>query len=317
MTRYVIRRLLLAVPTLLAVSIILFGLIHLAPGGPMAIYASSPSADPKELAAIETRLGLRDPLPVQYAKWLEGMVTGNWGLSYKYDRTVSAVVGERVAPTLELMAASLLIAAILAIPLGVLSAVSRRRWVQYLASIFSMLGISIPTFWLGMMILLALSLRMGVIPSGGMETIGLGFNLGDRLVHLIAPACVLATLQIAGWSRYVRSSMLEAISQDFVRTARAKGLSEWVVIFSHALRNALLPLITMIGLQGGQLLGGAMVTEVVFSWPGMGRLMSDSLAGRDYPVLMAVFMLMAILVVLGNLVADIGYALADPRIRLD
>jgi peptide/nickel transport system permease protein len=317
MTRYVLRRLLLAIPTLLAVSIVLFGLLHLAPGGPMAIYASAPGADPAQLAAIEQRLGLNDPLPVQYAKWLSGMVTGNWGMSYKYARPVGVVVGERVLPSLELMIASLILAGALSIPLGVASAISRRRVVQYGASTFSMLGISIPTFWLGMMILLLFSVRMGVLPSGGMETIGSGFNLGDRLIHLIAPALVLATLQIAGWSRYVRSSMLEVVSQDYIRTARSRGLAERVVLYGHALRNALLPLITMVGLQGGSLLGGAMVTEVVFSWPGMGRLLADSLVARDYPVLMAAFMLMSVLVVLGNLLADVGYALADPRIRLE
>ncbi len=317
MSRYIVRRLLLAIPTLLAVSIILFGLLHLAPGGPMAIYASSPNADPQTLAEIEQRLGLRDPLPVQYVKWLRGMVTGDWGVSYKYARNVTSVVGERVFPSLELMITSLLIAVLLSVPLGVLSAVSRHRWVQYLSSVFSMLGISIPTFWLGMMILLFFSLRLGLLPSGGMDTIGMGFNPWDRLIHLIAPAFVLATLQIAGWSRYIRSSMLEVVGQDFIRTARSKGLAERVVIYGHALRNALLPLITMIGMQGGQLLGGAMVTEVVFSWPGMGRLLADSLAARDYPVLMGAFMLMSVLVVLGNLLADIGYAVADPRIRLE
>jgi len=199
----------------------------------------------------------------------------------------------------------------------VASAISRRKGIQYGASIFSMLGISIPTFWLGMMILLFFSVGLRVIPSGGMATIGIDFDIGDRLIHLLAPALVLATLEIAGWSRYVRSSMLEVIGQDYIRTARSKGLSERVVLYAHALRNALLPLITMVGLQGGRLLGGAMITEVVFSWPGMGRLLAESLAARDYPVLMAAFTLMSILVILGNLLADVGYAFADPRIRLE
>ena len=313
---YVARRLALAVPTLLAVSVILFGLLHVAPGGPMAVYASSAYVDPAQLQAIEHRLGLDEPLPVQYANWLEGMATGDWGVSYKYAQPVSTVVGERVLPTLELVAASLLIAIVLAVPFGVLSALSPRRVVQYTASVVAMLGISIPTFWLGMMILLFFSVDVRLIPSGGMETIGLGFNLPDRLAHLIAPAFVLATLQIAGWSRYVRSSILEVIGEDYVRTARAKGLRERVVVNRHVVRNALLPLITLVGLQGGRLLGGALVTEVVFSWPGMGRLLTESLAARDYPVLMAAFMLMSVFVILGNLVADVGYALADPRIRL-
>ena len=283
----------------------------------MAIYASSPNVDPAQLEAIELRLGLRDPLPLQYVKWVRGLATGDWGVSYKYARDVTAVVGERLVPSLELMIASLILAALLSVPLGVASAISRRKGIQYGASIFSMLGISIPTFWLGMMILLFFSVGLRVIPSGGMATIGIDFDIGDRLIHLLAPALVLATLEIAGWSRYVRSSMLEVIGQDYIRTARSKGLSERVVLYAHALRNALLPLITMVGLQGGRLLGGAMITEVVFSWPGMGRLLAESLAVRDYPVLMAAFTLMSILVILGNLLADVGYAFADPRIRLE
>jgi peptide/nickel transport system permease protein len=208
------------------------------------------------------------------------------------------------------------IALVFAVPFGVLSAVSRRRSAQYTASVLSMLGISIPTFWLGLMILLVFSVRLRVIPTGGMGTLGMDFNLGDRLIHLVAPACVFATLEIASWSRYVRSSMLEVIGQDYIRTARAKGLAEAVVIYGHALRNALLPLITIVGLQGGRLLSGALVTEVVFSWPGMGRLLTESLATRDYPVLMASFMLMSVMVILANLMADVCYAVADPRIRL-
>ena len=316
MTTYIVRRLGIAVPTLLAVSVILFSLLHLAPGGPMAIYASNPQADPAQLEEIERRLGLRDPVPVQYAKWLFGMLTGDWGLSYKYARAVSGVIGERLGPSLQLMGASLLIAFVLAIPFGVLSAVSRRRVVQYGASMLSMLGLSIPTFWLGMMILLLLSVRFRLIPSGGMGPVGQELGLLDRLHYLIAPAFVLATLEIASWSRYVRSSMLEAIGQDYVRTARAKGLGDRAVLYGHALRNALLPLITLVGLQGGRLVGGAVITEVVFAWPGMGRLLTESLAARDYPVVMATFMIMAVLVILGNLIADVCYGIADPRIRL-
>jgi peptide/nickel transport system permease protein len=317
MTRYIVRRLVLAAPTLFVVSIVLFGLLHLAPGGPMAVYASSAFVDPAQLKQIEIRMGLDEPIPVQYVKWARGMLTGNWGLSYKYSRPVTKVVGERILPTLELVGASLMIALALSIPFGILSAVSKNRFVRYGASIASMIGISLPTFWLGMMILLLLSVKVQLLPAGGMETIGAGFSLWDRLIHLLAPAMVLATLQLAGWSRYVRSSVLEVLGEDYVRTARSKGVSDRIVIYRHVLRNSLLPLITLVGLEGGRLLGGAMITEVVFAWPGMGRLLTESLAARDYPVLMAVFMLMSILVILGNLAADIGYAVADPRIRLE
>jgi peptide/nickel transport system permease protein len=313
---YLSRRLTAAIPTLLAISIVLFGILHLAPGGPLAVYSVGLDADPAQIAAIEQRLGLNDPLPVQYARWLGGIVIGDWGHSYKYARDVSGVIGDRVWPSLELMAAALLLALIASVPLGVLSALSPRKSIQHAASAISMLGVSIPTFWLGLMILLLLSVRLRLLPSGGMATIGQDFNLLDRLQHLVAPAVVLATLELAGWSRYIRSTMLEVAAQDFVRTAQAKGLAQRLVVYRHMLRNALLPLITLIGLQGGRLLCGALVTEVVFAWPGMGRLLGESLAARDYPVVMAAFMIMAVAVVAGNLLADIGYALADPRVRL-
>jgi peptide/nickel transport system permease protein len=315
-SRYLARRIIVAVPTLLAISMVLFAMLHLAPGGPMAVYAIGSDSDPELLEAMERRLGLRDPLPLQYGRWLLGMASGDWGRSYKYAREVSAVIGERVLPSLELMGAALLLSVVLAIPLGALSALSPNRAVQHAASVVSLLGISIPTFWLGLMILLLFSVTLRFLPSGGMATIGAGFDVFDRLRHLIAPALVLATLEIAGWSRFVRSSLLEVAAQDYVRTARAKGLAQRLVLYRHMLRNALLPLITLVGLQGGRLVGGALVTEVVFAWPGMGRLLSESLAARDYPVVMAAFMIMAVLVVLANLLADLGYAFADPRVRL-
>lgn len=315
MSKYLVRRTLIAIPTLFAVSILLFGLIHLAPGGPAAMYAS-PEAGPDDIARLEHMFGTDQPLPVQYWNWLTGMLSFDWGTSFRYREPVTSVLGGRAPNTVQLMVVALVIAVALSIPFGVLSAISKRRWVQYLASVLSMLGVSIPTFWLGMMILLTFSVRWRLIPSGGNLTIGTDFSLWDWFVHIIAPASVLATLYIAGWSRYVRSSMLEVISQDYVRVARAKGLRESVVIYRHALRNALLPLVTLIGLQGGNLIGGAMITEVVFAWPGMGKLLADSLTSRDYPVLMAAFMLMALLTVAGNLIADLTYGYIDPRIKV-
>ncbi|MBC8263768.1 MAG: ABC transporter permease [Anaerolineales bacterium] len=318
MSRFLVRRLLQAIPTLWAVSMVMFGIIHLAPGGPMAMYAMSPNVDQAELDRIEERLGLNDPLPVQYVRWLKGMLVGDWGLSYKFGRQVTAVLGDRIWPSIQLVSASLIIALVFSVPLGVFSALYRNRFVQYIANAGAMLGVSVPTFWLGLVILLYFSVRIRIIPSGGMMTIGLeGFSLWDRLYHLLPPAAVLATMHLAGWSRYVRSSMLEVMDQDYIQTARSKGLAERVVIYRHALKNALLPLVTLVGLQGGRLIGGAMITEVVFAWPGMGRLLAESLSGRDYPVLMASFMMMSVLVVFGNLLADVCYGVIDPRIRLE
>jgi peptide/nickel transport system permease protein len=253
---------------------------------------------------------------VQYAKWLTAMLTGDWGLSYKYAQPVGTILGERVIATVQLVVASLVIASAIAIPVGVLSATTRPA-LQRLIGSAAMVGVSVPTFWLGIVVLLIFSVKWRVLPSGGMATIGADFSLTDRLWHLAGPAAVLATLEIAGWSRYLRSMLLEAMRQDYIQTARAKGLSEARVILRHGLRNALLPVITLLGLQGGRLVGGAMITETVFSWPGMGRLLVESLAARDYPVLMASFMLMAVLVLASNLAADLTYAVADPRIRLE
>ena len=316
MRTFLIRRLLAAIPTLGAVSIIIFLLLHAAPGGPMAVYANNPNVDPEDLKRLEQSLGLHDPYPVQYAKWLGSMLVGNWGVSYKYARPVSALLGERVLATLQLVIVSLLIALAIAVPLGVLGATARPAMQRVIGAV-SMLGVSVPTFWLGMIVLLFLSVKVRLLPSGGMATIGADFSLADRLWHLIAPAAVLATLEIAGWSRYLRSMLLESLRQDYITTARAKGLAESGIVLRHALRNALLPLITLLGLQGGRLVGGALITETVFAWPGMGRLLVESLAARDYPVLMAAFMLMSALVIAGNLAADLTYGVADPRIRLD
>jgi peptide/nickel transport system permease protein len=315
MSKYLIRRILVAVPTLIAVSLLLFGLVHLAPGGPAAMYAS-PDAGPEDIARLEKLLGTDQPVPIQYWNWLTGVLSGNWGTSFRYREPVTTVLWGRAPNTLQLMLVTILIAVAFSVPFGVLSAISKRRWVQYLASGFAMLGISIPTFWLGMMLLLTFSVRWRLLPSGGNATIGMEFNLWDWFIHIIGPASVLATLYIAGWSRYVRSSMLDVIAQEYVRVARAKGLKEVVVIYRHALRNALLPLVTLIGLQGGNLIGGAMITEVVFAWPGMGKLLADSLTSRDYPVLMAAFMIMAVLTVAGNLIADLTYGWIDPRIKV-
>ena len=318
MGKFLVRRLLQAIPTLLLVSILIFSIIHLAPGGPMAMYALAPNVDQAELDRIEERLGLSDPLPIQYVKWLSSYITGDWGLSYKFGRSVWDIVSARIGPTLLLVGTSLLIALFISIPVGIFSALYRNRSVQYVANSVAMLGVSIPTFWLGMLVLLVFSVRIRIIPTGGMISIGSSVtNIPDLAAHLLAPALVLSTLYIAAWSRYTRSSMLEVMGQDYVRTARAKGFTETVVIFRHALKNALLPMVTLVGLQAGALVGGAMITEVVFAWPGMGRLMAESLAGRDYPVLMGSFMLMSVFVIIGNLASDIMYAFVDPRIRLE
>jgi len=314
MRTFLARRLLAAVPTLLAVSVVVFLLLHAAPGGPMAVYLNSPNADPEDLRRLEERLGLHDPYAVQYAKWLGAMLTGHWGISYKYARPVGAIVGERVLNTVQLVTASLVIACVVAVPLGVIAATARPA-IQRLIGAVSMLGVSVPTFWLGIVVLLLFSVKLRLLPSGGMATLGADFSLADRLWHLLAPAAVLATLEIAGWSRYLRSMLLEALRQDFVRTARAKGLAERAVVYRHALRNSLLPVVTFVGWWGGRLLGGLVIMEIIFVVPGMGTALVQAVSQRDYPTVQAMVFVMAVVFLVVNLLVDLLYVWLDPRIH--
>lgn len=312
MAAFIVRRLLTAIPLLLGISMVLFVLIHLPPGGPADIYAGSPTASAADLARMNENLGLNDPLLVQYVKWLRGMVTGDWGVSYRDGRPVTIAILERLPATLELMLTSLLIAVALAIPIGIFTATQARRRSRYVVNIFTMLGISVPTFWTGLMVIMIFAGRLGWIPAGGR---GRPDDLLNQLHHLIAPALVLALVSMAGFARYIHSSMIEVMQEDYVRTASAKGLTRRTVVFRHAFRNASIPLITLIGLELPRLISGALVTEVVFSWPGLGRLITESILARNYPVLMGAFMLIALMTILGSLVADVGYGLVNPQIR--
>lgn len=316
MSVYLLRRLGQSLVLLLLISAIGFAILHLAPGGPLAQFALTPGMTQADLARIAHQMGLDRPLPVQYWEWFRRMLLGDWGHSYRDGQPVLAVIGSHVPATLELMLSSTLIAVLLGSWVGVLGALRRYSLFDYLATVGAMVALSIPTFWFGLVVIYAFSVKLPWLPAGGMFTIGDG-SLVDYLRHLIGPALVLALVTVAIWSRYMRSAMLEATGQDFVRTAIAKGLPRRVVILRHALRNALLPMITLAGLQLPTLLGGALVTETVFTWPGMGRLFLDSIGYRDYPVVMGLLMFTAILVLIGNLAADLLYAVYDPRIRLD
>ena len=298
------------------VSIIGFAVLHLAPGGPLAQFALVPGMSQADIARIAAQMGLDRPLPVQYWDWFTHLLRGDWGRSYRDTQPVLDVIGSHLFATLELMITATLIAIVLGVWIGVMGAIRRYSAFDYLATIGAMIALSIPTFWFGLVVIYLFSVKLGWVPSGNMYTIGDG-SLLDFLHHLIAPALVLALVEVAIWSRYMRASMLDVINQDFVRTARAKGLPERTVLLHHALRNALIPMITLAGMQLPTLLGGALVTETIFTWPGMGRLFLDSLGYRDYPVVMGILMFSALLVLIGNLVADLLCAAADPRIRLD
>lgn len=316
MHAYLIRRVLQAAVVLVLVSLAGFGVLHLAPGGPLAIYAMSPSMSTEDLARLTRDLGLDRPLPEQYLGWARGVLTGNWGRSYRDGRLVLEVVADRVPATFALMVSAFAVAVTLGLVTGMVSAIRQYSLFDHLATFLAMVALSIPTFWLGLMAIFVFSVLLGALPPGNIGTVGLDFALADRLRHLVLPAATLGVVMVATWSRYTRASMLEVIQEDYIRTARAKGVAAGTVVLKHALRNALIPLVTLAGLQLPLVFSGALVTETVFTWPGMGRLFVDSIGYRDYPVLMGLLMLTATLVVLGNLLADLVYAVIDPRVRL-
>lgn len=316
MLKFILQRMLQNVVLLCLVSMIGFGVLYLAPGGPLAQFALVPGMSQEQLRHIAEQMGLNRPIPEQYWEWATRLLSGDWGHSYRDGQPVLSIIASHFWATLELMGTSAVIAIIAGIWVGVLGAIRRYSLFDYLATIGAMVALSIPTFWFGLVTIYIFSLKFPLLPAGNMYTIGNG-SFWDYVHHLIAPAMVLGLVTVALWSRYMRSSMLEVINQDYIRTARAKGAPERVVLVHHAIRNALLPMITVAGLQLPTLLSGALVTETVFTWPGMGRLFLDSLSYRDYPVVMGILMLSAVLVLIGNMLADMLYAVADPRIRLD
>jgi peptide/nickel transport system permease protein len=315
MAHYLFSRLIQSLVLLALVSVIAFAVLHLAPGGPLSQFALVPGMTHEQLAHISHEMGLDRSLPGQYWEWISRLLTGDWGHSYRDNQPVLAVIVGRLPATFELMLTAIVIAVLLGVSIGILGAVRRGSLFDTLATVGAMVALSIPTFWFGLVVICLFSLKLGWLPAGSRSTVG-NESFGDYLHHLIAPAIVLALVEVAIWSRYMRGAMLDVISQDFIRTARAKGLTESAVMLHHAFRNALLPMIELGGLELPTLLGGALVTETVFTWPGMGRLFLDSLGYRDYPVVMGILMVSAVLVLLGSLMADLLSAAADPRIRL-
>lgn len=315
MREYIARRTLQALVVLWLVSLSGFSILHLAPGGPMAIYAMSPTMGAEDLARLTRELGLDRPLHAQYLQWVAGLLTGNWGRSYRDGRLVLEVIFDRILATVVLMVSAFSVAVLLGVTTGILSAVRQYSLFDHLTTFLAMVALSIPTFWLGLMGIYLFAELLRVLPPGNMGTIGAPFSLFDRLRHLILPAATLGVVMVATWSRYSRASMLEVIREDYIRTGLAKGLSWGALILKHALRNALIPLVTLAGLQLPLVFSGALVTETIFTWPGMGRLFVDSIGYRDYPVLMGILMLTAVLVIIGNLMADLVYAVIDPRVR--
>jgi peptide/nickel transport system permease protein len=317
MGRYIIRRVLQMIPLFIGISIIIFIVIQAAPGGPETmLLASGRFVDAQMLEAYRARLGLDQPLVVQYFRWFGAALTGDLGYSYKSAQPVMTSILERLPATVQLMGAAYLLAAVVALPLGVYSAIHRYSIVDYLGTGLSFLGIAMPVFWFGLVLQLVFSVQLGWLPSSGRITVG-NTGMVDQIKHIILPAMVLSLLYIAGWSRYMRTSFLGVLNSDYVRTARSKGLPQRSVMLVHALKNAAIPVVTIMALDIAGLFSGAVITETIFAWPGIGRLFIQSMYDRDYPLLMGIIMMGSVMVVVFNLIADIVNALLDPRVSYD
>lgn len=316
MFKYIVKRILLAIPMLIGVSIIIFALVQFMPGDPIEMYMENPNVSPELVQKTREYYGLDKPIPVQYVNWAKNMLKGDWGISYNSKRPVLELILEKLGPTVELTLTAFVFALVIAIPLGVFSAIKKNTLFDYVGTTLTFLGISMPVFWFGLMLQLLFSVELGWLPSAGRVTLGSGGGtLLDIIRHLILPGFVLSLIYIASWSRYARNNYSEVLGQDYIRTARAKGLKESTILGGHALRNAVIPLVTVITLDIPVLFSGAVVTETIFSWPGMGYFFMDSINKRDYPVLMGILMISATLVIISNLLADVLYAVLDPRIK--
>ncbi len=304
--RFLVRRVLLTVPVLLGVATLVFSLIHLVPGDPAQAMLGD-GASPQDIAELRTSLGLDRPLPSQYAAFMTSAVSGDLGRSFRTGQPVTQMIAERVPATAELALAAMIVAILLAIPLGIVAAVWKNTWADHAAMTFSLAGISIPNFWLGPLLAIVFAVELGWLPVSGRGT----------LAHLVLPAVSLGLALSAILARMTRASLLEELGELYVRAARARGVSPPAAVLGHALRNSLIPLVTIVALQFGAVLTGAVITETIFAWPGIGRLLIQSIGFRDYPMVQGCILLIAVTYVSVNLLTDILYGVLDPRIRLE
>jgi peptide/nickel transport system permease protein len=314
MTTYILRRLVQAIPVLFLSSVLVFALIRFIPGDP-ALLIAGPDAFPEQIVAVRARLGLDKPIWLQYLIWIGQIVRGDFGASVLNGFPVAELIKLKFVATLELSIGGLMVAFLISFPLGILSAVRRGGWLERFASVLVALGQAIPTFWLGILLVLVFALRLKWFPPSGRVEFSRNPLLALKL--LILPSITLGFYTATVLTRFLKSSMLEIMGQDFIRTARAKGLSEWGAIYGHVLKNALIPVVTVLGLQLGAFLGGAVVTESIFDWPGMGRLLLQAINTRDYPVLQGTILFIVVAFVLVNLITDLTYGFLDPRIRYE
>ena len=309
MKEYILKRLFYLIPVMLGVSIITFALINLAPGDPAELMLRAEGMEPTKEAveALREELGLNAPVHVRYCRWMWGVLHLDMGKSYRTGRPVTAEILDRFPATLELTIAALSFVLLFAVPLGILAALYRHAFIDHLSRILALLGASLPGFWLGLLLIYFFSVKLGIFPVMGRGTPS----------HLVLPAVTLGFAMAATYARLLRASMLDVLGQDFIKVARAKGLQEKWVIGRHALKNAVLAAVTMFGISLGSLLGGAVIVETIFAWPGVGKFAVDSIFNRDYPVIQGYALFMALFFVLANLLVDISYGLLDPRIRLE
>jgi peptide/nickel transport system permease protein len=313
MGAYLIRRALISIVTLVAISMVIFTILYLAPGDPLSGFANNPSVPPELRQRLRKQMGIDDPLPQQYTKWATQYIQGNWGVSYSSRSSVRDYVLGRLPVTIGIVGSAFLVGLLIAIPIGVISAIKQYSLFDQFATTFAFLGFSLPTFFTGILLIVIFSVKLNWLPFIYDSTVD---GVWAHVKQAIMPVTVLGLAGAASLTRFVRASMLEVISQDYVRTARAKGLQEQSVVILHAMRNAMIPVITIIALQVPEIFGGAIITEQIFRVPGIGRLLIDAISNKDVPVVMAVAFGISILVVVFNIIADVLYAVLDPRIKL-
>lgn len=327
MGRYLTKRILNMIPLLILATMLSYSIMYLAPGGPenFLLVSEDASVSAEALEALREQWGLNDPIPVQYARWLGNVLSGNLGNSYFYRQPVSKVVWSALPNTLQLNVIALTLIYLIAIPLGVISAVKQYSKFDYIVTSLAFAGYAAPNFWIAIMLIWLVALPSGgAIPTSGIATVGINFDtygffsvILDRLKYMLLPLIVIVFSGLTSLTRYMRSSMLEVLKEDYIRTARSKGMAEKVVIFRHALRNALLPIITLSGGLLSGLVGGSVIIETIFAWPGIGRVGFEAVQQRDYPISMAILLLSGVLTLIGYLLVDIAYVMVDPRIKYD
>ncbi len=317
MRTFILRRFLFAIPTLIGISIITFVIVRLAPGDPIRLFTFGSRVSTEDIEALRHLYGLDQPLPIQYLDWMWKLLHGDFGQSFIYHTDAAALFIQYIPNTLQLALVALVIQLVIGVPLGVISALKRGTWVDGFIRVFGVAGHAVPAFWLGLVLILFFAVTLRWLPSQGILTVGKdSWDIVDRIKHMLLPAIVLSLTGIANYSRLLRTETLEVLSQDFVRTAHAKGLQERTVMFVHALRNALIPVVTALGGILAGLIGGALVIEQVFSWPGIGRFTFNAAIAKDYPVIQAGVLISSVLLVISYILRDIAYAVVDPRIHV-